>query len=133
MEIIHHRPENSAASGPYHPAVEVREGAVRQLYVSGQGTNDPRTGKRFLGEIRGQARVAMDNVRNVVEGCGFSMGDIVKVTLFLVNIRDSSEVNEIYEGYFPDGRYPARSIVGVKELPGGQSIEIDAIAVKNTD
>ena len=130
MEIIHHRPENSVASGPYHPAVEVREGAVRQLYVSGQGTSDPQTGRRFLGEIRGQAKVAMDNLRNVVEGCGFSMDDIVKVTLFLVNIRESGEVNKIYEGYFPDGRYPARSIVGVKELPGGQSIEIEAIAVK---
>ncbi|MFO8029752.1 MAG: RidA family protein [Cyclonatronaceae bacterium] len=130
MEIIRHQPENSIASGPYHPAVEVREGNLKQLYVSGQGTINPRTGKRELGGMRGQATAAMDNLKNVIEGSGFTMDDIVKVTLYLVEIGDSKVVNEVYREYFSAGCLPARSIVGVRELPGGQSIEIDAVAVR---
>ncbi len=129
MNITYHNPKNSKASGPYHPAVEVTEGGIRQLHVSGQGTYDPQTDERFLGNIKGQARRAMENLKLVVEGSGFRMDDIVKVTLYLVHIGDSARVNDVYREYFSADRYPARSIVGVRELPGGQAIEIDAVAV----
>lgn len=133
MNTIYHNPKKSKASGPYHPAVETRSAGIRQLHVSGQGTYDPRSGERFLGDITGQARRAMENLKLVVEGSGFRMDDIVKVTLFLVEIGDSAKVNEVYREYFSAERFPARSIVGVKELPGGQAIEIDAVAVASLD
>ncbi len=128
MKITYHSPEHSKVSGPYHPSVEVSAAGIRQLHVSGQGTYDPQTGERFLGDITGQARRAMENLKTVVEGSGFRMDDIVRVTLYLVDIGDSASVNEVYQGYFSAERYPARSIVGVRELPGGQAIEIDALA-----
>ncbi|WP_026838486.1 RidA family protein [Gillisia sp. JM1] len=130
MKIIHHKPKNSVTSGPYFPAVEVQEDNIKQLFVSGQGTKDPVTGERFLGEIKGQAIVVMDNLKNVVEGSGYSMDEIVKVTIFLINMSDFEAVNKVYQSYFSEGQYPARSTVAVKELPGGQGVEIDAIAFK---
>jgi 2-iminobutanoate/2-iminopropanoate deaminase len=130
MKIIRHKPKDSVTSGPYFPAVEVQEGYIKQLFVSGQGTKDPVTGERFLGEIKVQAIVVMDNLKNVVEGSGYSMDEIVKVTIFLINMSDFEAVNEVYQSYFSEGQYPARSTVAVKELPGGQGVEIDAIAFK---
>tara|TARA_R100000935_G_scaffold2632_4_gene7062 strand:- start:8781 stop:9182 length:402 start_codon:yes stop_codon:yes gene_type:complete len=130
MKIIRHKPKNSVTSGAYFPAVEVQLENIKQLFVSGQGTKDPVSGERFLGEIKGQAIVVMDNLKNVVEGSGYSMEEIVKVTIFLIKMSDFEAVNEVYESYFSEGHYPARSTVAVKELPGGQAVEIDAIAFK---
>lgn len=130
MTTIRHSPGGSLVSGPYSPAIELRFGGLRMLQVSGQGSRDPVSGARILGPIGIQARAAMDNLRNVVEGSGFSMADIVKVTLFLTDLADLPEVNGIYASYFPGGAYPARSAVSVSALPGGQAIEIDAMAAR---
>ena len=130
MSVSRHRPGGPAPSGPYTPAVELRSGGLRQLYVSGQGTRDPVSGGRVLGDIALQARAAMDNLKAVVEGSGFAMCDIVKVTLYLVDMADFAVVNEVYAAYFAAGEYPARATVAVAGLPGGQGIEIDAIAAK---
>jgi 2-iminobutanoate/2-iminopropanoate deaminase len=130
MTIIRHTPPNTLAGGPYVPAVEIEHNGFRQLYVSGQGTTDSITRERNLGPIESQAKAALDNLQNVLEGCGYSMQEVVKVTLYLVNIADFAVVNEVYRRYFAREHYPARSTVAVKELPGGQGIEIDAIAVR---
>ncbi len=130
MNIIRHSPPNTITGGPYVPAVEIEHNGLRQLYVSGQGTADPITRERNSGPIESQARAALNNVRHVLEGCGYTMQDVVKVTLYLVNIADFSVVNDVYRNYFDQEHYPARSTVAVKELPGGQGIEIDAIAVR---
>ena len=129
MPLIRHRPAGSPTSGPYVPAVEARCGGFRQLFVSGQGTTDPATGKRVLGDMAAQARAALENLRNAVQESGFSMNDIVRVTLYLVRMDDIAVVNDVYREYFDSAHFPARSTVAVKELPGGQSIELDAIAV----
>lgn len=125
-------PVNSKTSGPYFPSVEVTGNGISQLYISGQGTTDPKTGQRFLGAIKEQAEIAMDNLKSVIEGSGYSMNNVVKVTLFITDMSDSNIVNEVYKKYFSEENYPARSIVGVKELPGGQKIEVEAIAVKKS-
>ena len=130
MKIIRHKPKNSVVSGSYYPAVEIQTGSIKQLFTSGQGTKDPLTDERFVGEIEGQTKMAMGNLKNVIEGCGYSMDEIVKVTLFLTSMSDFDIVNDVYQSYFSEGKYPARSTVAVKELPGGQNIEIEAIAVK---
>ena len=130
MKTIHHSPEGARPSGPYTPAVEISLGGSRLLFVSGQGTKDPQTGERVLGDIALQARAALDNLLIVVEGSGFALSTIVKVTLYLKDMADYSAVNEVYADYFPAGACPARSTVAVAGLPGGQGIEIDAIAAK---
>ena len=130
MNRIYHSPEGARPSGPYTPAVETSLGGVRLLFVAGQGTKDPQTGERVLGDITLQARAALNNLRIVVEGSGFAMSNIVKVTLYLLDMADYSAVNEVYAGYFPEGACPTCSTVAVAGLPGGQGIEIDAIAAK---
>jgi len=130
MKLVRHAPAGAKPSGPYSPAVELRLGDARILQVSGQGTRDPVTGERILGPIEAQAKAAMDNLRNVVEGSGFEMGDLVKVCVYLVDMADSPKVNEVYATYFPGGAFPARSTMAVAGLPGGQRIEIDAMAAR---
>jgi 2-iminobutanoate/2-iminopropanoate deaminase len=131
MTIIRHSPPHTITGGPYVPAVEIEHAGFRQLYVSGQGTTDPNTRERNLGPIESQASAALNNLKNVLEKCGYTMQDVVKVTLYLVNMADFPIVNDIYRSYFEQAHYPARSTVAVKELPGGQHIEIDAIAVRS--
>jgi len=130
MNIIRHSPPNTITGGPYVPAVEIEHNGFRQLYVSGQGTADPVTRERHTGLIEDQAKAALNNLKNVLEGCGYAMKDVVKITLYLININDFTVVNSVYRSYFEQEHYPARSTVAVKELPGGQGIEIDAIAVR---
>ena len=131
MNVIRHSPEGSRPSGPYTPAVEIGAGGLRLLFVSGQGTRDPKTGERVLGDISLQARAAMDNLKAVVEGSGFSLADVVKVTLYLADMADFGAVNSVYAGYFREGACPARATVAVAGLPGGQGIEVDAVAAKS--
>jgi len=132
MKITRHKPAGAMPSAPYSPAVEVETRGLRQLYVSGQGTKDPLTGERVLGEISLQAKAAMDNLRLVVEGSGFSMHNIVKVTIYLARMSDFEAVNKVYSTYFAADEYPARVTLAAAGLPGGQGIEIDAIVVKET-
>jgi 2-iminobutanoate/2-iminopropanoate deaminase len=130
MDIIRHKPQGSSVAGPYFPAVEIKEKEFSQLFVSGQGTKNPLTGERVLGAIEDQTVAVMDNLKLVIEGCGFSMARVVKVTIFLTDMNDFEAVNEIYRDYFPEATFPARSTVAVKDLPGGQSIEVDAVVVR---
>jgi 2-iminobutanoate/2-iminopropanoate deaminase len=132
MKITRHKLAGATPSGPYSPAVEVETRDLRQLYVSGQGTKDPLTGERVLGEISLQAKAAMDNLRLVVEESGFSMRNIVKLTIYLVRMSDFEAVNKVYSTYFAADEYPARVTLAAAGLPGGQGIEIDAIVVKET-
>ncbi len=131
MKTIYHKPEGSVTSGPYSPAVQVRSTGGTMLFVSGQGTKNPVTGERVVGAMTDQAKAAMENLRTVVEGSGFLMEEIVKVTIFLTSMEDGPAVNKVYQSYFAEGRYPARSTVAVRQLPGGQGIEIEAVAVRN--
>jgi len=128
MTLTHHTPADSRPTGQYAPAVEV-SGAERTLYVSGQGPVDLSTGAKYLGaDIGRQARLAVENLKRVIEGSGFAMANVVKVTLYLTNMEHAGTVNAVYAEFFPQNP-PARSIAEVTGLPGGQAVEIDAIAV----
>ncbi len=131
MKLIKNSFKDIATFGPYSPSVEVEGDGLRILYTAGQGTYDPSTGKEFLGDIPRQTELAMQNLKRVIEASGYKMKNIVKVTLYLTSSSDRSKVNEIYKKYFDGECYPARSTVGVKDLPGGKSIEIEAIAYKS--
>lgn len=110
------------AVGPYSTAVIQGETA----YLSGMLPVDPTTGKLVDG-IGAQARQAITNVKTVLEEMGLSLSNLLKVSIFLTDLGNFSEVNAVY-GDILEMPYPARSCVQVAALPLGALIEIEAIA-----
>lgn len=106
--------------GPYSQAVEMGN----MIFLSGQIPVNP-----DAGDIKIQTRQVLDNIKAVLEDAGYKMDDIVKTTIYLTDIKQFSQVNEVYAEYFSK-EPPARSTVEVKGLPKGVPIEIDAIAVR---
>lgn len=115
------------AVGPYSQAIKV---AVREmLFCAGQIPIDPATDEIIEGPPATQAKQAMENLRTVIEAGGFTLDDIVKTTIFLVDMNNFADVNRVYGSFFP-GKPPARSTVAVSALPKGVLVEIEAIACR---
>jgi 2-iminobutanoate/2-iminopropanoate deaminase len=112
-----------AAVGPYSQAIE----ANGFIFCAGQIGMDPKTGNIADG-IENQIRQIMINLAEVLKSAGSDLNQIVKTTIFIVDIGDFPKVNEIYGQYFTDHK-PARSTVDVDNLPKGALVEIEAIAV----
>jgi 2-iminobutanoate/2-iminopropanoate deaminase len=112
------------AIGPYSQAIQ----AGSFLFLSGQIPIDPKTGELVKGDIRQQAKQVLENINGVLESEKLGMEDVVKVTVFLKDIRDFNQVNEVYATYFPSSP-PARSTVEVAKLPRDAEIEIEAVAL----
>ncbi len=100
------------------------------LFVSGQIPLNPKTGNLEIASIEEATHRVMLNIQALLESANMQMKDIVKCSIFLKDMADFSEVNEIYSSYF-EGIYPARETVQVAKLPLDVSIEISCIAVKN--
>jgi len=115
--------EGAVSIGPYSQAVE-SEGLV---FLSGQTPVDPDTGKLVEGGISAQAKQSFVNLFKVLKAAGLSSDDVVKVNVFLADMGDFKAMNEVYATQFASP-YPARSTVGVKELPLGALVEIELIA-----
>jgi len=114
-----------APIGPYSQAV--RSG--REVFCSGQVALDPKTGELTGGgDVAAQTRQALENLRAVLAAAGLTFADVVKTTIFLIDMNDFAAVNEVYAEYVGDTK-PARSTVAVAGLPKGARVEIDAIAV----
>ena len=116
-------PDAPAAIGPYSQAVQ-RDGWV---FLSGQIALDPATGDLLAGDVAQQTRRVLDNLAAVVEAAGSSLADVVKTTVYLVDLADFAAMNEVYAERFEDGP-PARACVEVAALPKGAAVEIDAVA-----
>jgi len=116
-----------AAIGPYSQAI-VCDSTV---YVSGQLGLDPATG-RLPETTLEQARQSLANLRCVLEAAGSSLGQVLRVGIFMTDLADFKAVNEIYATFFT-GVCPARSTVQVAALPLGAKIEIEAIATSSAD
>lgn len=114
-----------AAIGPYSQAVI----AGHTIYVSGQLPIDPATGAFVEGGIKELTARSLTNIRNILTEAGYSMQDVVKVGVFLADINDFAEMNEVYAEFF-SAPFPARSAVAVKTLPKNARIEIECIAAK---
>jgi 2-iminobutanoate/2-iminopropanoate deaminase len=110
------------AIGPYSQAII----AGNLLFASGQLPINPETGKMPEGSIESRARQVFENLRAIVEEAGGSLNDVVKTTVFLTNLQDFKEMNEVYATYF-SAPFPARSAVQVAALPLGADIEMEAI------
>jgi 2-iminobutanoate/2-iminopropanoate deaminase len=113
-----------APIGPYSQAVS--SGGL--LFCSGQVALDPATGELAAGDVSTQAEQVMRNLRSVLNAGGCDFGNVVKTTIFLVDMNDFAAVNAVYGTYF-DATKPARSTVAVAGLPRGARVEIEAVAV----
>jgi 2-iminobutanoate/2-iminopropanoate deaminase len=112
-----------AAIGPYSQAIQ----AGNLIFCSGQIPLDPVSGEIVVGDVRRQTEQVMENISAVLSAAGAGFNDVVKSTVFLVEMSDFAVVNEVYGRYF-SGHKPARSTVAVKELPRGVRIEVEVTA-----
>jgi len=111
-----------AAIGTYSQAVRVGN----TIWVSGQIPLDPGTQELVAGDIEAQARRVFDNLQAIVAAAGASLDDVVKATVFLIDLAHFGLVNKIMAEYFREP-YPARAAVGVSALPRGAQIEVECI------
>src|ERR1039458_55821 len=119
-------PGIAAPRGPYSPAVRAGD----FIYVSGQVPVDPATNTAVAGDVKVETRQVLNNVRRILEGCGASLGDVVKCTVFLADVKDFAGMNEVYTEFFGEAK-PARTTIAVAALPlPGAKVEIDAVAYK---
>ena len=112
-----------AAIGPYSQGI-VTDGL---LFCAGQAALDPQTGALVEGGIEPETERVLANLSAVLDAAGASWGDVVKTTIFLVDMGDFTTVNGIY-GRFVTDPPPARSTVGVAALPKGARVEIEVVA-----
>ena len=113
-----------AAVGPYSQAIKV--GNV--VYCSGQVPLVPETGLLVEGDIKAQAGQALKNVKAVLDEIGADVTNVVKTTVFILDMEDFGPVNEVYADFFGDHK-PARSCVAVAELPKGARVEVEVLVV----
>ena len=113
------------AKGPYSPAMVFGD----LVFVSGQGPVDPTTGKFVRGDVLDEMKVALENVRLILEAAGSTLQNVLKVTLYLADMNDFERVNKLYREYFGPV-FPARTTIQVARLPFDIRIEIDVIAAK---
>ena len=112
-----------AVRGPYSPAVQ----AGGFLFVSGQGPVDPATNTYSFGDIQHETRLVLGNIKRILEGCGASVHQVVKCSVFLADGRDFAAMNEVYAEFFRDQK-PARTTVEAKFAEPRMKVEIDCIA-----
>jgi 2-iminobutanoate/2-iminopropanoate deaminase len=112
-----------SAIGPYSQAIVHGD----MVFCSGQIGLDPASGRIVDGGVEAQTRRVLENLREVLLAAGFTFANVVKTTVFIVDLADFDIVNRIYGEHF-ESPYPARSTVQVSALPRNALVEIEAIA-----
>lgn len=113
-----------AAIGPYSQAIAVNG----LLFCSGQIALDPATGEFKSGTVEDETKLVLENLKGLLESAGTGLDQVVKCTIFLVDMADFAAVNQVYGQFFNNSK-PARSTVAVAALPRGAKVEIEAVAV----
>jgi 2-iminobutanoate/2-iminopropanoate deaminase len=114
------------ALGPYAQAVVAGD----LVFCAGQVGIDPATGALVAGGVAAETARACENLAAVLAAAGLRLADVVKTTVWVVDLGDFAAVNEVYGRYFPPP-YPARATVEVARLPAGARVEIEAIAARS--
>ncbi len=125
MKKIIKTPDAPAPIGPYNQAVQ----AGNTLYVSGQIALDPATGELLRGSIEEETHLVMKNLRAVLGAAGADFSHVVKSSIFVKDMGQFAQINEVYGGYFDAASAPARETVEVANLPKYVNVEISVIAV----
>ena len=114
--------EAPQAIGTYSQAVKVGN----HVYLSGQIPLDPHTMNLVVGDFKAQIRQVFENLKAVAKAAGGSLADVVKLNIYLCDLKNFPQVNEVMQDYFSDP-YPARAVIGVSALPKDAQVEADAI------
>lgn len=125
MQVKHYNFDNLPKGGPYSHVVE----AEGFLFISGVIPMDTTQNIVIMDDISKATELVLNNIKSIVESMGSKMENIVKITVYLKDMNHFSQMNEIYKKFFPSNP-PARSCIGVSDLPAGAIIEIDAIAIR---
>ena len=115
-----------APIGPYNQGILVND----TLYLSGQIGLDPRLMKMVEGDVKKETEQVMENLKNVLEAAEMTFNHVIKSSIFLSDMEDFGQVNEVYGSYFINESAPARETVAVKTLPKNVRVEISMIAIK---
>lgn len=113
--------------GPYNQAVLSNE----TLYISGQVAFNPETMELVLDDIKTETKQVMENLKAVLEAADMTLDQVVKSSIFISDMNNFSQINEVYAEYFNEADAPARETVEVARLPKDVNVEISMIAVKN--
>jgi 2-iminobutanoate/2-iminopropanoate deaminase len=109
--------------GPYSPGVRIGD----LLFCAGQIPIDPKDGKLMLGDIKMQTERVLQNIKIILDDQGLTFANVVKTTVYMVDLTAFCEMNEVYGKYFTEN-FPARATVQVAALPKGAHVEIEVIA-----
>lgn len=115
-----------APIGPYNQAVLIGN----TLYTSGQIAINPKTGELVLDDIETETKQVMENMKAVLEAAAMAFENVIKVTIFIMDMNDFTRINGVYGSYFDENSAPARETVQVAGLPKGVNVEISMVAVK---
>ncbi|RZK10916.1 MAG: RidA family protein [Flavobacterium sp.] len=126
MKKIIYTDKAPAPIGPYNQAILVGN----TLYTSGQIALDPTTMELVLDSIEVETKQVMENMKAVLHEAGMSFEDVVKVSIFIMDMNDFGRINSVYGSYFDEKTAPARETVQVACLPKNVNVEISMIAIK---
>ena len=126
MKKIIKTDKSPAPIGPYNQAVLVGN----TLYTSGQIALDPISMELVLDDIETETNQVMQNMKAVLEAADMTFENVVKSTIFIMNMNDFAKINSVYSKYFNENSAPARETVQVAGLPKGVNVEISMIAIK---
>lgn len=126
MKTIINTAHAPAPIGPYNQAI-LSNGT---LYISGQIPLDPKSGELVSGDIKAETKQSMENLKAILTEAGMTFENVVKSSIFLSDMNQFSQVNEVYASYFNAETAPARETVEVANLPKFVNVEISMIAVK---
>ncbi|MDN3677312.1 RidA family protein [Flavobacterium paronense] len=126
MKKIIYTDKAPAPIGPYNQAVLVGN----TLYTSGQIALHPVTMELVLDDIKTETKQVMENMKAVLEAADMTFDNVVKTTIFIMNMGDFASINSVYGSYFDEKTAPARETVQVAGLPKGVNVEISMVAVK---
>jgi 2-iminobutanoate/2-iminopropanoate deaminase len=115
-----------APIGPYSQAVLIKE----TLYTSGQIALHPETMELVTTDIETETKQVMENLKAVLHAAEMTFDNVIKSTIFIMDMNDFAKINTVYGSYFDENTAPARETVQVAFLPKGVNVEISMIAVK---
>ncbi len=124
MKQVINSPNAPKAIGPYNHANK----GCGLLFVSGQIALNPNTNELVLSDIAVETRQVLENLKAIVETAELTLADVVKCTVFVIDMANYASINAVYAEYFDEATAPARELVQVVALPRGVNVEISAIA-----
>lgn len=126
MKEIIYTSKAPAPIGPYNQAILVGN----TLYTSGQIALNPNTMELIIDSIENETKQVMENIKAVLEAANMTFENVVKTTIFIMDMNNFSNINAVYSTYFDEKTAPARETVQVAGLPKNVNIEISMIAIK---